>query len=94
MSPIGGELIHIKSLGRQIVGYVRNGEDQIAWGIVAIKMDEILQHRKGLMFRCVAQTDTRARPAPAISISTLTVKRVSGVFAAKHPVETAQLIPP
>jgi hypothetical protein len=64
---------------RHIVWYVRGCHDEIGWRIVAIEMNEVLDHGQRQMLRSIREPSARARPPAAIAIRALSVERGLGV---------------
>ena len=92
--PVCRQVADFKLLSGQIIRNFRNRQHEITGRIVLIKMDKILQHGERLMFRCVAEADSRTRPPPAVPVRSLAIEGAASVGPAQDSVNSAQLIPP
>src|SRR6266545_4021509 len=79
---------------RHIVRYIRRRDDKVRRRIVAIEMNEVLDHGQREMLRRVREPDARTRPSTAVAIRALTVERGLRVAFSKNSIEAGQLTPP
>lgn len=80
-TPVPRQRAGFDRLACQTVGNFRNGEHEVRRRIVLIEVNEVLQHGEGLMFRGVAEADSRARPASAEAVCSLAIERCVGILA-------------
>ena len=80
--PVCRQFADVNTLSGHILRNVGNGQNQIAWRIVLVEVDEVFQHGQRLMFRGVAEANAGTGPASTIAVGPFSVEWSAGVCLA------------
>ena len=93
-APVRWQLLWRNGRSRDAVGNLNRCDDEILRRIIPVEVDEVLNHRKRKVFRCICETSADTRPPAAKTECAFSVKRVLGKAFAQDPVNPDQLTPP